>query len=79
MPATPPLRLVPPAASTPKQRSAKRVRATAHGDALVCGCGGTQFVVLLAGPVLVGGRVQGGTKRYACAACWVAGRLAVIA
>jgi len=56
----------------------KRVKAKAHPQAMVCGCGSTLFVALVAGPVVAGGRVTGGAKRMACASCWVAGRLVIL-
>ena len=74
----PALALVPAPLPNPAQKVRRRVADAAHPEVLVCGCGSTLFVPLATGLTVMRGKIQGGEKRWTCAACWTAGRLMVL-
>lgn len=69
-----------PAPDTPRERARKRVKAMPRTECqLMCQrCGAMEFIETLAGPIVLNGNVQGGTKILLCAACFMRGERVVV-
>lgn len=78
MPQNRPLLTVVPTVA-PDASESRRVRLREKpSDAIQCRCGGREFFELVSGPKRRDGRLSGGTRQWACVACWLKGERVIV-